>query len=308
VLESTTYPGTTEELLLPLLEAGGLRAGQDFFLAFSPERIDPGNAQYSVKDIPKVVGGLTPACTRLAALLYRQVVAQVHEVTSPRVAELAKLYENTFRAVNIGLANEMALVCHHLGADVWEVIEAAATKPFGFMPFYPGPGIGGHCIPIDPCYLSWKARLAGYEPRFIALADEINRGMPGHVLTRLADALNDHGKAVRGSRVLVLGVSYKRGVGDIRESPGVEIVGALLRKGAAVEYADPFVPSLEVEGRALRAVPLTPERLQAADVALILTDHREFDYAGVVRECALVLDCRNATRGVDVPRNHVVRL
>jgi UDP-N-acetyl-D-glucosamine dehydrogenase len=261
-----------------------------------------------VKDIAKVVGGVTPACTRLAALLYRQVVAQVHEVTSPRVAELAKLYENTFRAVNIGLANEMALVCRHLGADVWEVIEAAATKPFGFMPFYPGPGIGGHCIPVDPFYLSWKARLTGYEPRFIALADEINRSMPGHVLARLTDALNDRGRAVRGARVLVLGVSYKRGVGDVRESPAVEIVGTLLRKGAAVEYADPYVPALDAHGHALRAVPVTPERLRGADVALILTDHREFDYAAVVRDCPLVVDCRNATRDVGAPRHDVVRL
>lgn len=308
VLESTTYPGTTEELLLPLLERRGLRAGEGFFLAFSPERIDPGNAQYAVKDIPKVVGGVTPACTRLAALLYRQVVAHVHEVASPRVAELAKLYENTFRAVNIALANEMALICRHLGADVWEVIEAAATKPFGFMPFYPGPGIGGHCIPVDPFYLSWKARLAGYEPKFIGLADEINRAMPGHVVARLADALNDRGRAVRGARVLVLGVAYKRGVGDVRESPAVEIVETLMRKGAFVECADPYVPVLDVHGHAFPAVTLTADRLRAADVALILTDHREFDYAAVVRECSLVVDTRNATRGLKGRDGHVVRL
>ena len=246
VLESTTYPGTTEELLLPMFERGGLQVGRDFHLAFSPERIDPGNPQFGVKDIPKLVGGVTPACTRLAACLYRQVVALVHELSGPKVAELAKLYENTFRSVNIALANEMALVCHHLGTDVWEVIDAAATKPFGFMPFYPGPGIGGHCIPIDPFYLSWKARLNGYDPKFIGLADEINGAMPRHAVGLVADALNERGKAVKGARILVLGVAYKKGVGDVRESPAVEVIEGLLRKGASVAYADPFVPALAV--------------------------------------------------------------
>jgi UDP-N-acetyl-D-glucosamine dehydrogenase len=308
ILESTTYPGTTDEVLRPLLEAGGLRVGQDFHLAFSPERIDPGNPQFGVKDIPKLVGGVTPTCARLAALLYRQIVAQVTEVSSPRVAELAKLYENTFRSVNIALANELALICHRLGADVWEVIEAAATKPFGFVAFYPGPGIGGHCIPIDPFYLSWKARLSGYEAKFIGLADEINRAMPDHVLGLLADALNDRGRPIRGSRILVLGVAYKRGVGDVRESPAVEIVETLRRKGARVEYADPFVPHLLLSDGEIAAVAVTVDRLRAADAVLILTDHHEFDYGQIVTEASLVVDTRNATGALAAPPGRVVRL
>src|SRR5206468_8532207 len=258
VLESTTYPGTTEEVLLPMFEAGGLRAGRDFYLPFSPERIDPGNATYRVKDIPKLVGGVTPECTRMAALLYRQIVASVSELSSPMVAELAKLYENTFRSVNIALANELALICHHLAASVWDVIEAAATKPFGFMPFSPGPGIGGHCIPIDPFYLSWKARLNGYEAKFIGLADEINRTMPRFVLELVNRALNDRGKPVKGARILVLGVAYKRGVGDVRESPAVEIIEELLERGAQVQYVDPFVPTLTIRERGLEASRLEP--------------------------------------------------
>jgi UDP-N-acetyl-D-glucosamine dehydrogenase len=240
VLESTTYPGTTKELLLPLFEEGGLTVGKDFFLAFSPERIDPGNQQFQVRDIPKVVGGVTPECSRIAALLYGQVVTKVTEVSSPTVAELAKLYENTFRSVNIALANEFAMMCRYLDVNVWEVIEAAATKPFGFMPFSPGPGIGGHCIPIDPIYLSWKLRLNGYEARFIALADEVNRSMPRYVIELLMDALNTREKCLKGSRILVLGVAYKRGVGDMRESPALDVINELQRKGADVRYADPF--------------------------------------------------------------------
>jgi UDP-N-acetyl-D-glucosamine dehydrogenase len=294
VLESTTYPGTTEEVLLPILAQGRFEVGRDFHLAFSPERIDPGNRDYRVKDIPKLVGGVTPACTRAAATLYRQVVAQVHELSSPRVAELAKLYENTFRAVNIALANEMALICHHLGADVWEVIDAAATKPFGFMPFYPGPGIGGHCIPIDPIYLSWKVRLNGYEPRFIALADQINRAMPEFVLGRLTEALNDRGRPLRGARVLVLGVSYKPEVGDVRESPALHIIDTLLRRGAHVEYADPFVPVLPVGEARLESACVNREILRWSDAVLILTDHRAFDYGLVAREAPLVIDTRHA--------------
>jgi UDP-N-acetyl-D-glucosamine dehydrogenase len=308
VLESTTYPGTTEELLLPLFQRGGLRVGADVFLAFSPERIDPGNQRYRIKDIPKLVGGVTPACTRLAATLYRQIVARVHEVSSPRVAELAKLYENTFRAVNIALANEMALVCRALGADVWEVIDAAATKPFGFMPFYPGPGIGGHCIPVDPFYLAWKARLDGYDPKLIAVADQINRAMPQHVVELVTAALNDRGKPVKGSRILVLGVAYKKGVGDVRESPALDVVATLLRKGARVDYADPHVPALAVGGHRLAAVPVTAERLREADAVLILTDHREFDYAGVARATTLVVDVRHAIQGPAAAGAPLVRL
>lgn len=308
VLESTTYPGTTEEVLLSMFQRRGLKVGQDFYLAFSPERIDPGNQLYRVRDIPKLVGGVTPTCTHLAGLLYRQIVPQVFEVSSPTVAELAKLYENVFRNVNIALANELALICHHLGVNVWEVIEAAATKPFGFMPFYPGPGIGGHCIPVDPFYLSWKVRLNGYEAKFISLADEINQAMPRFVLGLLIDALNGHGKAVKGARILVLGVAYKRGVGDTRESPAVEIIEELLRKGAHVHYTDPFVPTLTVDSMVLKAAALNSEILRWCDAALILTDHHEFDYALVVAEAPVVVDTRNATCGIEAPDGRIVRL
>src|SRR5437764_91892 len=236
VLESTTYPGTTEELLLPMFRERGARVGEDLFLAFSPERIDPANPTFKARDIPKVVGGLTPACTRLASALYRQIVPRVHEVSSPKIAELAKLYENVFRNVNIALANEFALMCQRLEVSTKEVIEAAATKPFGFMPFYPGPGIGGHCIPVDPLYLAWKMRLNGYEARFIALADDINRAMPEHVVELVTEGLNGRRRAVNGARILALGVAYKRGVGDIRESPALEIIASLRQKGAAVSY------------------------------------------------------------------------
>ncbi len=308
VSQSTTYPGTTEEVLLPMFEERGLRAGQDFYLAFSPERIDPGNPVYRVKEIPKLVGGITPTCTRMAAVLYRQIVAQVFELSSPTVAELSKLYENTFRSVNIALANEMALICRHLGVSVWEVIDAAATKPFGFMAFSPGPGIGGHCIPIDPFYLSWKARLNGYEAKFVALADEINRTMPRLVLDLLTDALNERGKPVKGARILVLGVAYKRGVGDVRESPAIEIIEELFRKGAQVQYSDPFVPTLALPGRSLETARMNRELLQWTDVALILTDHREFDYEAIVSQAPLVVDTRNATRGLVAPDGRIVRL
>lgn len=308
VLESTTYPGTTEEVLLPLFQRDGFRVGEDFYLAFSPERVDPGNSVYTVKDIPKLVGGVTSTCTRMAALLYRQIVAQVFELSSPMVAELAKLYENVFRSVNIALANELALMCHHLEVSVWDVIEAAATKPFGFMPFYPGPGIGGHCIPVDPFYLSWKVRLKGYEAKFIGLADEINRAMPRFVLGLLTDALNGRGKPIKGARILVLGVAYKRGVGDMRESPAVEIIEELHRKGAHVQYADPFVPYLTVQSGDLKAATANPELFRWSDATLILTDHREFDYAGVVAEAPLIVDTRNATRGLTAPDGRIVRL
>ncbi|HEV8585509.1 MAG TPA: nucleotide sugar dehydrogenase [Methylomirabilota bacterium] len=293
VLESTTYPGSTEELLLPMLEARGARVGEDVFVAFSPERIDPGNPVFKVGDIPKVVGGVTPACVALAAALYGQVVPRVHPVSSPRVAELVKLYENVFRNVNIALANELALMCRRLGVDTREVIDAAATKPFGFMPFYPGPGIGGHCIPVDPLYLSWKMRANGFESRFIALADDVNRGMPRHVLDLIVETLNGAALAVRGARILVLGVAYKRGVGDTRESPAHEIIADLARMGADVAYADPHVPMFG----ALKAVEATPETLAQADCVVIVTDHPEFDYAAVARHARRGVDTRQAMPG-----------
>ena len=308
VLESTTYPGTTEELLLPLFEARGGRAGENLFLAFSPERIDPGNPRFKVRDIPKVVGGVTPECTRLAALLYRQIIDRVLEVSSPRVAELAKLYENVFRNVNIALANEFALMCRRLGVHTREVIDAAATKPFGFMPFYPGPGIGGHCIGIDPIYLAWKLRLNGYEARFIHLADEINRAMPDYVVELVIEALNRCRRSLNGSRVLALGVAYKRGVGDIRESPALEVLVKLREKGAEVAYADPFVPSVELEGTILKAVDLSDEELAASDCVVILTDHPQFDWGRVVERARLLVDARNATVGLSCPPDRVVRL
>ena len=308
ILESTTYPETTEELLLPIFRAKGATVGEDFFLAFSPERIDPGNPTFKVKDIPKVVGGVTPACTRLAATLYGQIVPRVHQVSSPKVAELAKLYENVFRNVNIALANEFALMCRRMGVSTKEVIDAAATKPFGFMPFYPGPGIGGHCIPVDPLYLSWKLRLDGYESRFIALADEINRAMPSYVVEVTAEALNEQRRCLNGARILVLGVAYKRGVGDIRESPALEILKRLRDKGAEVSYADPHVPSVVVDNTALKAVEPSADALAAADCVLILTDHPEFDYRQVVALAPLVVDTRNATWGMPAPLGNVVAL
>jgi UDP-N-acetyl-D-glucosamine dehydrogenase len=308
VLESTTYPGTTEELLAPMLAAGGARAGVDFFLAFSPERIDPGNPTYKVKDIPKIVGGVTPECRRLAMLLYRQIVDQVVPVSSPKVAELAKLYENVFRNVNVALANELAIMCGRLGVSSREVIDAAATKPFGFMPFYPGPGIGGHCIPVDPLYLSWKMRLNGYEARFIQLAEEINRSMPQRVVETVGDALNQRRRCLNGAGILILGVAYKRGVGDVRESPAIEVIGLLRQKGARVSYADPHVSSLCLEEGILRTVEPTDEAVMDADCVLILTDHAEFDYDRIVRKASLVFDARNATWTVPAPEGRVIRL
>jgi UDP-N-acetyl-D-glucosamine dehydrogenase len=307
VLESTTYPGTTEEVLQPRLEGRGFTIGQDVFLAFSPERVDPGNARFTTANIPKVVGGVTPACTELAAALYGNVTAQVHRVSSPRVAETAKLLENTFRSVNIALANELALACRALRVDPWEVIDAAATKPFGFMAFYPGPGTGGHCIPLDPLYFSWKVRMSGFETRFIALADEINHAMPRHVVSLVADALNERGRAVRGSRVLVLGVTYKKDVNDVRESPALEVIRMLQEKGASVAYADPHVPEMAEHGTKMIAVPLTAETLRAADCAVVITDHSTFDYDLIAREAPVVVDVRNALRNV-AARERIVKL
>jgi UDP-N-acetyl-D-glucosamine dehydrogenase len=308
ILESTTYPGTTEEVLQPRLEAQGFVIGEDLFLAFSPERVDPGNTQFTTANIPKVVGGVTPACTELAARFYSRVTERVHRVSSPRVAETAKLLENTFRSVNIALANELALACRALRVDPWEVIEAAATKPFGFMPFYPGPGTGGHCIPLDPLYLSWKLRLNGFETRFIALADEINHAMPRHVVHLVGDALNDRGRCLRGSRILVLGVTYKRDVADVRESPALEIIRLLEDKGAAVSYHDPYVPELLLNQGKRVSAPLAADVLAAAHCVLLVTDHRCFDYGEIARHASLIVDVRNAFRHVRDHRHKIVTL
>jgi len=308
VLESTTYPGTTEEVIQPRLEASGLVIGRDFFLAFSPERVDPGNKRFTTANIPKVVGGVTPGCTKLAAALYRQVTSTVFEVSSPRVAETAKLLENTFRSVNIALANELAFACRRIGVDPWEVIEAAATKPFGFMPFYPGPGIGGHCIPVDPLYLSWKVRLSGYEAQFIALADQVNRAMPEHVVTLVGDSLNDRSQALKGSTVLVLGVTYKADVNDVRESPALEIIEMLARKGANVSYADPFIAEIAVNGVKLSAVEPTEDVIAGAGCVLVLTNHSAFDYPMIAERAALVVDTRNALRAFKPTHPSIVTL
>jgi UDP-N-acetyl-D-glucosamine dehydrogenase len=307
VLESTTYPGTTEEVLLPRFSRDGLRVGEEFFLGFSPERIDPGNQTWGLSRIPKVVGGITPACRHLVETLYSQIIDRVVPVSSTQVAEMVKLFENTFRSVNIALVNELAIMCRRLGMSVWEVIGAAATKPFGFMPFSPGPGIGGHCLPSDPHYLSWRTRLAGYEAKFIAFADEINGGMPRYVVQLAIDALNDRARAVNGSRILALGVAYKAGVGDIRDSPALEIIEALLARGAQLDYADPRVPQIEVGGHLLKSVAWTQIDLAAYDLVVLLTAHPEFDPARLVREARLVLDTRNATGPLGDVR-HVIRI
>jgi UDP-N-acetyl-D-glucosamine dehydrogenase len=308
ILESTTYPGTTEELLLPLFEGRGLRAGRDFFLAFSPERIDPGNRTFQVANIPKVVGGVTVACGEMATLLYRQIVEQVKTVSGPKVAELAKLYENVFRNVNIALANEFAVMCRRLGVTTREVIEAAATKPFGFLPFYPGPGIGGHCIGIDPIYLAWKLRLNGYDSRFIQLADEVNRSMPAYTVDMVTEALNQRRRSVNGAKILGLGVAYKRGVGDTRESPALEVLAKLREKGADVSYADPYVPTIALDGAVLKAVELSDQEVSEADCVLILTNHAEFDYHRIVDTASLVVDTRNATWRIPAPEGRIVTL
>jgi len=306
VLESTTYPGTTEEVVQPILERGGLRAGEDFFLAFSPERVDPGNLEWPTRRIPKVVGGIDAASTAVAVALYEGIVAEVVPVSSTRVAEMVKLLENTFRAVNIGLVNELALMCHRLGIDVWEVIEAAKTKPFGFMPFYPGPGLGGHCIPVDPYYLSWKARMNGFESRFIELAGHINAGMPRIVVERVAEALNDVGKPVKGSRVHLYGVAYKPDVNDTRESPALDVALLLAQRGAVVSYSDPYVPRVDHAGLRLEAVDEREALARGVDCAVITTHHRGFDYAALVARAPLIVDTRNALKGYQGP--HIVRL
>ncbi|HET8677835.1 MAG TPA: nucleotide sugar dehydrogenase [Blastocatellia bacterium] len=311
ILESTTYPGTTDEVLLPMLEETGKSLDKDFYLAFSPERVDPGNRQFQTHNIPKVVGGVSSMSTEVAAALYQTIVERVHKVSSARVAETAKLLENTFRSVNIGLVNELAQLCYHLGIDSWEVIKAAATKPFGFMAFYPGPGIGGHCIPLDPHYLSWKARLHGFEARFIGLAEEVNSRMPRHVVQLIQDGLNEHGKALKGARVLVLGVAYKRDINDVRESPALGIVDQLLHKGAVVSYHDPFVAEMNLDGKGtLSSVELTDEALAGSDCAVIVTDHSGVDYSRVLRLAPIIIDTRNVTRKLGMPEHEekIIRL
>jgi UDP-N-acetyl-D-glucosamine dehydrogenase len=315
VLQSTTYPGTTDEVVLPILEKSGLRAGEDFYLAFSPERIDPGNVQWTAYNTPKVVGGITPACTELASDLLRQMGASVHCVSSPRAAELTKLLENTFRAVNIALVNELALLSERMGIDFWEVIEAAETKPFGFMPFYPGPGVGGHCIPVDPYYLLWKAREYDFYTRFIELAAEVNEAMPYHVVELVTEVLSEAGLALKGAGVLLLGVAFKPDVDDARNSPAKRVIELLLRRGAAVTYHDPYVPRFSVgndvfhrQGVALESVELTDEALSAADCVVIVTGHRKVDYRRVVDRAARVVDTCNATAGVDGGSDRVLRL
>jgi UDP-N-acetyl-D-glucosamine dehydrogenase len=296
ILESTTYPGTTDELMLPMFEREDLKVGEHFFMCFSPERVDPGNAKFQTKNIPKVVGGITPECTATGALFYQQALETVVPVSSTRVAEMVKLLENTFRMINIGLANEIAMMCERMNINVWEVIDAAATKPFGFMAFYPGPGLGGHCIPIDPFYLSWKTKQAGIEARFIELAGYINGQMPHFVVDKIQNALNDHTKPLKGSRVHILGVAYKRDIDDVRESPALDIIHLLGQHGALVSYSDPFVPKLSTDGISLEAVPVDAGAREA-DCVVIVTDHKAFDYTNVVKQARLIVDTRNALKG-----------
>src|SRR5579883_1424372 len=306
ILESTTYPGTTDEVVLPMLEKPGLRVGRDFFLCFSPERVDPGNARFQTRNIPKVVGGTTPACTAIGGAFYSQALQKVVPVSSTQVAEMVKLLENTFRMINIGLVNEIALMCDRMGINVWEVIEAASTKPFGFMPFYPGPGLGGHCIPIDPFYLSWKTKQAGLEPRFIELAGYINGQMPHFVVDKIQNALNDAAKPLRGSHVHILGVAYKRDIDDVRESPALDIIELLHRRGARVTFSDPFIDRISVsETGELRAQDAL-ESAAIADCVVIVTDHSAFDYRKIVELASIIVDARNALKGIQSDK--IVRL
>ena len=303
VLESTTYPGTTEEIIRPRVESLGLKVGEDIFLAFSPERVDPGNVRYKTRNTPKVVGGITPRCTEVAKTLYESILeGDVCVVSSPRAAEMTKLLENVFRIVNISLVNEMALLCERMGVDIWEVIEAASTKPFGYMPFYPGPGLGGHCIPLDPFYLSWKAKEYGFSTRFIELAGQINDGMPLHVVERTMELVNDRGIALRGARILLVGVAYKKDIDDLRESPAVKIAELLLKHGAELSYHDPHVKGVRVGEHDLRSVDLEPGMLASLDLVVISTGHSDVDYEAIVRHAPQVFDTRNATRGIDSPK------
>ncbi|MGH9339358.1 MAG: nucleotide sugar dehydrogenase [Acidobacteriota bacterium] len=293
VLESTTYPGTTEEVLLPELADGEFVVGENLFLAFSPERVDPGNAFYNTRNTPKIVGGITPACSEMATTLYEQAIKQVIPVSSAAAAEMVKLLENTFRAVNIGLVNEIAIMCDKLGVPVWEVIEAAATKPFGFMPFFPGPGLGGHCIPIDPIYLSWKLKMLNYNARFIELASEVNTHMPEYCVQKIARALNQKRKCVNGSRILIMGVAYKKNISDFRESPALDIIRLLENEGARIDYSDPFVPILSVDGISKKSVAIDPEKLRDYDLIVLTTDHSCFDYETIQKSAQLIFDSRN---------------
>ncbi|MBN1858119.1 nucleotide sugar dehydrogenase [Candidatus Bipolaricaulota bacterium] len=307
VLESTTYPGTTEEVIRPRIESLGLKVGEDIFLAFSPERVDPGNARYRTRNTPKVIGGVTPQCTEIAKALYESILeGDVCVVSSPRAAEMTKLLENVFRIVNISLVNELSLLCERMGIDIWEVIDAAKTKPFGYMPFYPGPGLGGHCIPLDPFYLSWKAKEYGFSTRFIELAGQINDGMPEHVVERTMELLNDRGIALRGASILLVGVAYKKDIDDLRESPAVKIGDLLLQRGALLSYHDPNIPGARMGTHELRSIPLHPDALAAADLVLITTGHSDVDYEAVVRHAQQVFDTRNATQGIQSPK--IVRL
>jgi UDP-N-acetyl-D-glucosamine dehydrogenase len=311
VLQSTTYPGTTRELLLPKLGTEhGLKVGEDFFLAFSPERVDPGREDFTTKNTPKVMGGITEACGEVATAWYEQAIDVVHRVSSAEAAEMAKLLENTFRMINIGLVNELAMMCERLGVDVWEVIDAAATKPFGFMKFTPGPGLGGHCIPIDPLYLSWKMKSFNYNARFIELASEINTNMPRYVVERVMDALNDRSKALKGSRILVLGVAYKPDVDDVRESPALDVIGLLQNKGADVKYHDPYIPHIhhEKDGWHMDSVKDVMMSVKEADAVVIVTNHKVYDYDEIVKSAKFVFDSRNATRNIAKGNEKVVRL
>ena len=304
VLESTTYPGTTDEVIRPALEEKGIKVGVDFCLAFSPERIDPGNPTYTTRTIPKVVGGTTPICTRLATALYGAIIHKTVPVSSTRAAEMAKLLENTFRAVNIGLVNEIALICDRLGINVWEVIDAAKSKPFGFMAFYPGPGIGGHCIPSDPVYLAWKTRVHGFEARFIELATHINGHMPEHVVERVVAALNARKKSLKGSKTLLIGLAYKKDIDDMRDSPAFDVARVLEEKGAKISYHDPCVASTELNGRKMRSVPLTAATIRAADAIVILTNHTQVDYDLLLKQASLIVDTRNqyGSAGITSPK------
>jgi UDP-N-acetyl-D-glucosamine dehydrogenase len=307
VLESTTYPGTTEEVILPRIQARGFKVGKDFYLAYSPERIDPGNRRFKVKNTPKVVGGVTPRCTQIARELYSAVIeGEVFAVSSPRVAEMTKLLENIFRVVNVSLVNELAMLCDRMEIDIWEVIKAASTKPFGFMAFYPGPGVGGHCIPIDPFYLSWKAKEYNFTTRFIELAGEINDAMPGYVVSRAAEILNKYKKCLNGSRVLLLGLAYKRDVDDLRESPALKVAQALLKWGAELAYHDPHIPKCQINGKSYHSVALDPKVLSESDLVIITTDHSNVDYHMVVEHAPLIYDTRNTLKGFHGP--HIYRL
>ncbi len=309
ILESTTYPGTTEELLLPTLESTGLKCGEDFYLAYSPERIDPGNKEYSIKNTTKVVGGITIQCTEMATALYENIFdCEVYKVSSPKVGEMGKILENTYRKVNIAMANEMAIICHILGVSVWEVIDAAKTKPYGFQAFYPGPGVGGHCIPIDPHYLMWKVKEYNYYTKLIELADEINSSMPNFILDRVIKLLNKENKSLNGSKILVLGVAYKQDIDDIRESPALKVMDLLEKEGASVEYHDPFVPELQWREKVYKSIELTKEKIQDKDLILITTGHTVVDYNMVVENARLVFDTKNITKNIMDNRERIVKL